>query len=150
VLVIGGRRFLGITIPPLKHFGPLLLVWGAAMAMLFFIQDIGSSLMFFGGFLAVLYVATNRFSFVAIGLSLFAAGSWVLYHARPTITHRVDAWLHPFGRSTTQAGRQLPDRAVRLRAGRRRALRAGLRAGGAEGRRLAAAARRRRPTSSTR
>jgi cell division protein FtsW (lipid II flippase) len=97
LLVIGARRFAGITIPPLKHFGPLLIVWGAAMAMLFVIQDLGSSLMFFGGFLAVLYVATNRFSFVAVGLSLFAAGSWVLYHARPTITHRVDAWLHPFG-----------------------------------------------------
>jgi cell division protein FtsW (lipid II flippase) len=97
LLVIGARRFAGVTIPPLKHFGPLLIVWGAAMAMLFVIQDLGSSLMFFGGFLAVLYVATNRFSFVAVGLSLFAAGSWVLYHARPTITHRVDAWLHPFG-----------------------------------------------------
>ena len=97
LLVIGARRVAGVTIPPLKHFGPLLVVWGAAMAMLFVIQDLGSSLMFFGGFLAVLYVATNRFSFVAVGLSLFAAGSWVLYHARPTITHRVDAWLHPFG-----------------------------------------------------
>ena len=97
LLVIGARRVAGVTIPPLKHFGPLLIVWGAAMAMLFVTQDLGSSLMFFGGFLAVLYVATNRFSFVAIGLSLFAAGSWVLYHARPTITHRVDAWLHPFG-----------------------------------------------------
>jgi cell division protein FtsW (lipid II flippase) len=97
LLVIGARRVAGVTIPPLKHFGPLLIVWGAAMAMLFVIQDLGSSLMFFGGFLAVLYVATNRFSFVAVGLSLFAAGSWALYHARPTITHRVDAWLHPFG-----------------------------------------------------
>ena len=97
LLVIGARRVAGVTIPPLKHFGPLLIVWGAAMAMLFVIQDLGSSLMFFGGFLAVLYVATNRFSFVAVGLALFAAGSWVLYHARPTITHRVDAWLHPFG-----------------------------------------------------
>jgi len=97
LLVTGGRKFLGITIPPLKHFGPLLLVWGVAMAMLFFIQDIGSSLMFFGGFLAVLYVATNRISFVAIGLSLFAVGSWVLYNIRPTITNRIDAWQHPFG-----------------------------------------------------
>jgi cell division protein FtsW (lipid II flippase) len=97
LLVIGARRFAGITLPPLKHFGPLLVVWGAAMVMLFVIQDLGSSLMFFGGFLAVLYVATNRFSFVAIGLSLFGAGSWVLYHARPTITHRVDAWRDPFG-----------------------------------------------------
>jgi cell division protein FtsW (lipid II flippase) len=97
LLVIGARRVAGITVPPLKHFGPLLVVWGGAMAMLFVIQDLGSSLMFFGGFLAVLYVATNRLSFVAVGLALFGVGSWALYHARPTITHRVDAWLHPFG-----------------------------------------------------
>jgi cell division protein FtsW (lipid II flippase) len=96
LLVIGARRFLGVTIPPLKYLGPLLVVWGAAMLMLFVIQDIGSSLMFFGGFLAVLYVATNRLSFPVIGLALFAAGSWLLYHVRPTIENRVDAWLHPF------------------------------------------------------
>ncbi|HXS43857.1 MAG TPA: FtsW/RodA/SpoVE family cell cycle protein [Solirubrobacteraceae bacterium] len=104
LLVVGARRFAGITIPPLKHFGPLLAVWGAAMAMLFVIQDLGSSLMFFGGFLALLYVATNRLSFPAIGLVLFAAGAWLLYQVRPTITHRVDAWLHPFGSLYDQAG----------------------------------------------
>jgi cell division protein FtsW (lipid II flippase) len=96
LLVIGARRFAGITIPPLKYLGPLLVVWGAAMLMLFVIQDIGSSLMFFGGFLAVLYVATNRLSFPVIGLALFASGSWLLYQVRPTIQNRVDAWLHPF------------------------------------------------------
>jgi len=96
LLVLGARRFAGVTIPPPKYLGPLLLVWGAAMGMLFLIQDIGSSLMFFGGFLAVLYVATNRASFVVIGLALFAFGSWALYQVRPTIEHRVDAWLHPF------------------------------------------------------
>jgi cell division protein FtsW (lipid II flippase) len=104
LLVIGARRIAGITVPPIKHFGPLLVVWGAAMAMLFVIQDVGSSLMFFGGFLAVLYVATNRLSFVTIGLAMFAAGSWVLYQVRPTITHRVDAWLHPFGPLYDQVG----------------------------------------------
>jgi cell division protein FtsW (lipid II flippase) len=104
LLVIGARNFAGIAIPPLKHFGPLLAIWGAAMVLLFVIQDVGSSLMFFGGFLAVLYVATNRLSFVAIGLSLFAAGSWFLYQVRPTITHRVDAWLHPFGPLFDQPG----------------------------------------------
>ncbi|MEA2254251.1 MAG: hypothetical protein QOG35_296 [Solirubrobacteraceae bacterium] len=104
LLVIGARRFAGITFPPLKHFGPLLAVWGAAMAMLFVIQDVGSSLMFYGGFLALLYVATNRLSFVTIGTAMFAAGSWVLYHVRPTITHRVDAWLHPFGPLSDQVG----------------------------------------------
>jgi len=96
VLVVGARRFIGITFPPLKHLGPLLAVWGTAMALLFVIQDLGSSLMFFGGFLALIYVATNRISFVIIGLSLFGLGARVLYALRPTIENRVDAWLHPF------------------------------------------------------
>ncbi len=98
VLIIGARRIMGITFPPLKHLGPLLAVWGAAMMMLFVIQDIGSSLMFFGGFLAVLYVATNRVSFVVIGLAMFALGARLLYALRPTIESRVEAWLHPFDR----------------------------------------------------
>jgi cell division protein FtsW (lipid II flippase) len=96
VLVVGARRFMGITFPPLKHLGPLLAVWGTAMVLLFVIQDLGSSLMFFGGFLALVYVATNRISFVLIGMALFALGARVLYAIRPTIESRVDAWLHPF------------------------------------------------------
>jgi cell division protein FtsW (lipid II flippase) len=64
--------------------------------LLFVIQDLGSSIMFFGGFLALIYVATNRISFVVIGLSLFALGARLLYAIRPTIEGRVDAWLHPF------------------------------------------------------
>ena len=59
------------------------LVWGAAMLMLIFIRDLGSSLMYFGGFLALLYVATNRPSFVLVGLILFALGAWFMAHARP-------------------------------------------------------------------
>src|ERR671930_624239 len=59
----------------LKHFGPLLLVWGLAMVMLVLIRDLGSSLMFFGAFLAMLYVATSRISLVAAGLGLFAGGA---------------------------------------------------------------------------
>jgi len=74
ILVLGSRRIAGITLPPLKHFGPLLAIWGLAMLMLFVIQDIGSSLMFFGGFLALLYVATARLSFPLVVLALFAAG----------------------------------------------------------------------------
>jgi cell division protein FtsW (lipid II flippase) len=96
VLVVGARRFMGITFPPLKHLGPLLAVWGTAMVLLFVIQDLGSSLMFFGGFLALVYVATNRISFVLIGITLFALGARLLYAVRPTIQGRVDAWLHPF------------------------------------------------------
>ncbi len=53
VMIVGARRILGVTLPPLKHFGPMLVVWGASMLMLVFIRDLGSSLMFFGAFLAL-------------------------------------------------------------------------------------------------
>jgi len=96
VLVQGSRRFLGITIPPLKHFGPLLVVWGAAMFMLVFIRDLGSSLMYFGAFLALLYVATNRFSFVLIGLLLFAGGAYFFATTVGHVQERIDIWLDPF------------------------------------------------------
>ena len=67
---------LGLTIPPMKQFGPMLIVWGAAMATLLITRELGTSLMFFGAFLALLYVATGRFSFPLIGLVLFALGVW--------------------------------------------------------------------------
>jgi len=96
VMVQSSRRILGVTIPPLKHFGPLLLVWGAAMLMLVFIRDLGSSIMYFGAFLALIYVATNRFSFVLVGLVLFGLGAWFLASHVPHIEDRVDIWLDPF------------------------------------------------------
>jgi cell division protein FtsW (lipid II flippase) len=96
MLVQGSRRFLGITLPPLKHLGPLLLVWGASMVMLVFIRDLGSSLMYFGGFLALIYVATNRASFVAIGLVLFGIGAYFFAHTVSHVHERVQVWLDPF------------------------------------------------------
>jgi cell division protein FtsW (lipid II flippase) len=99
VLVQGSRRILGVTIPPIKQFGPLLLVWGAAMFMLVFIRDLGSSLMYFGGFLALLYVATNRLSFVTIGLALFSVGAYFFAHTVGHVQERVDIWLDPFNRN---------------------------------------------------
>jgi cell division protein FtsW (lipid II flippase) len=96
VLVQGSRRILGITIPPLKHFGPLLLVWGAAMLTLVFIRDLGSSLMYFGAFLAILYVATNRLSFVTVGMALFALGAWFVASTVSHVHERVQVWLDPF------------------------------------------------------
>ena len=96
VLVQGARRIAGITIPPIKYFGPLLVVWGAAMLMLVVIRDLGSSVMFFGAFLAILYVATNRLSFAVIGLLLFALGAWFFATHIGHVHDRVEAWLHPF------------------------------------------------------
>jgi len=96
VLVMGARRVLGVTIPPIKHFGPVLVIWGIAMLILVLLHDIGSSLMFYGGLLAVLYVATNRVSFVVVGLIAFALGAWYLGTHIAHVNARVEAWLHPF------------------------------------------------------
>ncbi len=91
-----GRKIFGYAIPPLKHLGPLLVLWGAAMLALIVLHDIGSSLMFYGGLLAILYVATDRISFVIVGLLLFAGGSWYLGTHIQHIDLRVQDWLHPF------------------------------------------------------
>jgi cell division protein FtsW (lipid II flippase) len=96
VMVMGARRFLGITIPPIKHFGPVLVIWAIAMLILLLLRDIGSSLMFYGALLAVLYVATNRVSFVIVGLVAFGLGAWYLGTHIPHVHDRVEAWLHPF------------------------------------------------------
>jgi cell division protein FtsW (lipid II flippase) len=104
LLTVAARRVAGLTIPPLKHFGPLLVVWGAAMLMLVFIRDLGSSLMFFGAFLALLYVATARFSYVVAGLVLFFFGAWVMQQAIPHVGDRVDIWLDPWQSEAVGAG----------------------------------------------
>jgi cell division protein FtsW (lipid II flippase) len=96
VLIVGARRIAGVTLPPLKHFGPLLVVWGASMLMLVLIRDLGSSLMFFAAFLALLYVATGRFSFVVIGMALFLVGAWFFTNTVPHVGDRVDVWLDPY------------------------------------------------------
>jgi cell division protein FtsW (lipid II flippase) len=82
--------------PSLKHFGPLLLVWGLAMLMLVFIRDLGSSLMFFGAFLALLYVATGRLSLIGVGATMFLAGSVFFADRVAHVKERVDVWLDPF------------------------------------------------------
>ena len=96
VLVVGARRIAGVTLPPLKHLGPMLVVWGAAMVLLVFIRDLGSSLMFFGAFLALIYMATNRFSFVVIGLLMFLVGAWFFSTTIGHVGDRIDIWLDPY------------------------------------------------------
>jgi cell division protein FtsW (lipid II flippase) len=95
LLVVGARRVLGVTIPPLKHFGPVLVIWGLAMAILVVLSDVGSSVMFYGALLAMLYVATNRLSFVVVGLIAAGIGFWYLGTHIPHIHARVETWLHP-------------------------------------------------------
>jgi cell division protein FtsW (lipid II flippase) len=80
----------------LKHFGPLLVIWGLAMLMLIVIRDLGSSLMFFGGFLALVYVATSRVSLVIGGAAMFFAGAWFISGRISHVHERIEVWQDPF------------------------------------------------------
>ncbi|MGH2905517.1 MAG: FtsW/RodA/SpoVE family cell cycle protein [Solirubrobacterales bacterium] len=95
ILVTQERRFLGISLPPARYFGPMVVVWAVAMVMLVFIRDLGSAVMFFGGFLALLYVATGRISYVVIGLAMFIFGFEFFSHTVGHVQARVDTWHHP-------------------------------------------------------
>jgi cell division protein FtsW (lipid II flippase) len=80
----------------LKDIGPLLLIWGAAMLVLVETNDLGSALLYFGIFLAMLYIATARLSFVLAGLALFVVGGVAAYEKIPHVHERVTIWLQPW------------------------------------------------------
>src|SRR4030088_3736004 len=86
----------------MKQFGPMLIVWGAAMATLLITRELGTSLMFYGAFLALLSVAPGRFSFPLIGLVLFALGAWFVATHVGHVHSRILAWEHPFDKTLNE------------------------------------------------
>ena len=103
VLVTAGHRILGLTIPPMKQFGPMLVIWGASMATLLITDELGTSLMFYGAFLALLYVATGRSSFPLIGIVLFLVGGYLLATHVSHVQARILDWEHPFNETLYKA-----------------------------------------------
>ncbi|WP_347351941.1 FtsW/RodA/SpoVE family cell cycle protein [Intrasporangium sp.] len=107
VLSLAGRKVLGFTFPRGRDLGPILVAWVLALLILVFQNDLGTALLFFGLFVAMLYVATERVSWIAIGLILFAAA---VAFALSTFAHfqtRVTLWLDPFSESSLKASDQL-------------------------------------------
>jgi len=96
VLTVSTRRVLGVPLPPLRYLAPLLGIWALSMALMIFMKDLGTSLLFFGALLALLYVATGRFFYVLVGLVLFIVGAVGLYFLFPHVQTRVDIWLDPW------------------------------------------------------
>ena len=96
LLAIASRKVLNFHVPDIKHFGPLLVMWGLSLAVMFFEKDLGSSLLFFSIFLVMLYIATARLVYLAFGLSLFAAGAYVGYQTFSHVQDRVSVWLDVF------------------------------------------------------
>ena len=82
--------------PSLRDLGPLLLAWGVALLVLGYEKDVGTSLLFFGVFAAMLYIATRRGAYLVGTLVLLAIGSVFAYHAFGHVRVRVDTWLNPW------------------------------------------------------
>jgi cell division protein FtsW (lipid II flippase) len=99
VLALAGRRVLGMTLPRARDLGPVIVAWGASLLILTRESDLGSSLLFFGIFVAMLYIATERRSWLVIGLGLFIVGSLLAYHLVGHVHERVQIWLHPLAPS---------------------------------------------------
>jgi cell division protein FtsW (lipid II flippase) len=96
VLTLTGRRVLGIDLPRARDLGPVLIAWAASLLILIFETDIGSSALFFGLFLAMLYMATQRTSWLLIGVLLFLGGTWITANLFGHVMERFTSWLHPF------------------------------------------------------
>jgi cell division protein FtsW (lipid II flippase) len=108
VLALAGRRVLGIDLPRARDLGPVLIAWAASLLILVFETDIGTSALFFGLFVAMLYIATQRTSWLIIGLLLFVAGTYIASMLFSHVGQRVTDWLHPFaGTNATNSAYQL-------------------------------------------
>jgi cell division protein FtsW (lipid II flippase) len=96
VLSLAGRRVLGIDLPRGRDLGPVLIVWGVSLLLLVFESDIGTSALFMGLFVAMLYIATQRTSWLLIGFALFIAGAYSASKLFSHVGERFQIWLHPF------------------------------------------------------
>lgn len=96
VLGLAGRRLAGVTLPRARDLGPVLVAWAASLLILTRESDLGSSLLFFGIFIVMLYVTTERLSWLLIGVLLFVVGAYAAYHLVPHVHERVQIWLHAF------------------------------------------------------
>lgn len=94
------RELLSMKVSP-KHLGPLALFWLLSLGLLVLMNDFGSSLLFYGSFLLLVYVATGRAWYPLVGGAAFAAGAAFIYTTSARIQERVDVWLDPWSRPDT-------------------------------------------------
>ncbi len=102
-LALAGPRVLGLQLPRVRDLGPIVLAWLVSVGVLVFEKDLGTSLLFFGLFVAMLYVATERLSWILIGLSLFVAGAAVAATTFGHVGARFNGWLNAFDQDVYEA-----------------------------------------------
>jgi cell division protein FtsW (lipid II flippase) len=98
LLSVATQRFGPLLLPAARHLAPLLLATGAALVIMAGLRDLGSALLFFGAFIALLYVATGRMAYPAIGALFFAVGSFIVYHLFGHVRVRIRIWIDPWDR----------------------------------------------------
>ncbi len=96
VLALAGRRVLGIDLPRARDLGPILLAWAASLLLLVFESDVGTSAVFMGLFVAMLYIATSRTSWLLLGFVMFVFGAFAASKLFAHVGERFSIWLHPF------------------------------------------------------
>jgi cell division protein FtsW (lipid II flippase) len=96
-LALASRRLIGLYLPRGRDLGPILAVWAVSILILVFETDLGTSLLFFGMFVIMLYAATERTSWIVFGLLMSGAGAVGVASFEPHVQQRVQAWLHPMG-----------------------------------------------------
>ncbi|MGV9882663.1 FtsW/RodA/SpoVE family cell cycle protein [Streptomyces sp. NPDC003006] len=106
-LALASRRFMGLYLPRGRDLGPIIVVWAISILILVFETDLGTSLLFFGMFVVMLYVATERTSWIVFGLLMSAVGAVGVASFEPHVQQRVDAWLNPFAPETLQQTEQI-------------------------------------------
>jgi cell division protein FtsW (lipid II flippase) len=96
VLALAGRRVLGLDLPRARDLGPILVAWAASLVLLVSESDVGTSAVFMGLFVAMLYIATSRTSWLLLGFVMFVAGAFAAAKLFAHVGERFDIWLHPF------------------------------------------------------
>ncbi|WP_327289883.1 FtsW/RodA/SpoVE family cell cycle protein [Streptomyces sp. NBC_01198] len=94
-LALASRRVMGLYLPRGRDLGPILVIWAVSLLILVFETDLGTSLLFFGLFVIMLYVATERTSWIVFGLLLSSAGAVAVASSERHVKVRVQDWLHP-------------------------------------------------------
>jgi len=95
-LAVVGPKFLGMQFPRARELGPILAIWAVSLLVLVGEKDLGTSLLYFGLFLVMIYVATGRSIYVVVGLGMFITSAFVASRVMSYVSGRFDAWLNPF------------------------------------------------------